>query len=662
MVPSGTASGRRLSIAATALVLLWCVSASAASTASASINCQVDVNNRVVWTQTHASFSISSTQIATWSASYYNVGTTCGFVPQGAFYLSNTSYAGSEIVLTTSAQTSGTITLNPGTYYIAVDNGYMGPGAYSITYNRTATIAASPATHDFGTLLTGASSAAFTFNVVLTGDLPVNVQSVTSSDPAHFPIQNAQVPHSTPTSFQVRFVPGSAPGTFGSTITVTGTNPDTSVPPAIASVHGIAVAPAPDIACVDESGDIGTADYTVGGSAAGYRSYQNVGTANLIVSAVEVINQTEPVFALNGTPSLDPLAPSQTRSVAIRFTPPASGGERVYTGYLRIESNDADEAVKLCSIKGTAHHPTPHLRVQPDDTLSFQIAPLGFTRTRALKIFNDGDASLTATLQDGWTGFATYAASRPQWSRIPVGLSNTVAPGAQPARFSIAYTPTQVGQHITRVIVASNDPTRPTQDILLSGSAVNGPIVKTVLVLDRTRDMSQALSIRDSTSRIRALARIAARYVQLLRSNRDGAGFVTYGSSTQALLPLATLTDTQRNRAVGALASGATTDAARLLPQGSSNPGAAFLLAKKMLQQASGPHDRDSIVWITNDTGLLDSQLQSAAQSLALSGIRVYLVRLGGGTAVPHTIGFGAFDFDSIDALERFFFSVFLGE
>ncbi len=80
-------------------------------------------------------FTTVVAQTITWTATY-----TGGPTEGHSFYLTTNSCAClADIPLTTSGQAGGSFLLTPGTYFISIKLGAMGPGNYSITYGPDST-------------------------------------------------------------------------------------------------------------------------------------------------------------------------------------------------------------------------------------------------------------------------------------------------------------------------------------------------------------------------------------------------------------------------------------------------------------------------------------------------------------------------------------------
>lgn len=589
-----------------------------ATTAQASITCTTDVYGISHPTYHEASFTITTQQEVAWHASYDpgDPADNGSCNPSGFYYLSATSSSGVDIPLTTTKQTSGTKLLNAGTYYIGVRSGWMGPGTYTVTYNRTAALQVTPASMSFGSITAGSQSASQTFTITSIGDLPASITSVLSSDPAHFPVTFAGG-GAAPKTFSTYFFAGSTAGAFSATITITGSNPQATVANVTATVSGTTMPLLPNIICSGSS-VLGTADQVAGASIVGTRSYGNNGTASLVLTQVNVENDGAAVFTADSPPSTSPLPAGQTRAVSVRFTPPASGGEATYSGRLRIFSNDPDEPVKQCAFTATAHHPVPHLSVQPPGTLDFARVPVGKRLARPLTLSNSGDAALQVTLKDAWTGNTSYAPFRQHWGPIPIDVAQTVAPlGAK--TFDITYAPQAAGNHAIAIGLESNDASAAGAQVLSTGMGFTSPPMAVALVDDRAAAGAFGMNPPRFTRRL--AARASSLLVHSLRAGMESFGAVTTRNAN-VLLPFATLTPAAVASSALVLASDAgSTPWNRKLTLAIARAGA-------MLSGASGTKVLvvvgDYHTAIPSGAALALNQVRAA-----VPGLRVYIVSCG---------------------------------
>ncbi|MCR8921462.1 choice-of-anchor D domain-containing protein [Dasania sp. GY-MA-18] len=533
-------------------------------------------------------FTIATNQTIRWTANYNPSMPTEG----NDFYLHQSGQSLNQIALSTSLNSgfnSGEMFLNAGTYIISTTYFGMGVGSYTIEYNRTASISLSPGSHNFGTVLAGNNSANQLFSIVSTGDLPVTITGVTFSDPAHFSIVGAAPSGTAPASFNVRCNAGPAAGVFGSTITVTGSNPSVAVASPTATVNCTVELPVPNISCTGNP-NLGTADWTTSETINISRSYSNTGTAPLVISNVQVVNLSPLApFALNGAPSLAPLN-SGSRSVAMTFTAPNAGGEATYSGQLRIDSNDPDEPVKLCPFTAVAHHPEPRMLLD-DTVLDYHQVELGFAFTKAIIVRNAGDANLNLTVAD----ILPLAADAPQWSNREVGAT-VVAPGGE-AVFRQVFEPLATGNYNMQMRVSGDDPTNPEDIVTLMGEGIPPIPIDAVPVLDRSGSMNDAAGT--AGTKLSAMKRAANLFTDLIAQRSDGLpaadadklGLVEYNENNSQLLALDTLQGmqvTDAHNAIDGLTAG-----------GNTGIGGAIQRAGTML--AGSPSSRKHVMVVMTD-------------------------------------------------------------
>ncbi len=611
---------------------LWPTSIEAANSVTATKTCGAGGT-----TTTLASFTLATPQVIAWSATYNPVPGCNG----DAFYLSTVGPNMADIALTTAGQASGTQFLNAGTYHISINTFLMGQGSYKVTYNQTASIGVTPLNHPFGNLLTGESSPApgFQFTISSTGDLPVTISSVVSSDPAHFVVTSAPIGDQVPPNrtFRVRFQAGSTPGTWAANITVSGTSALGAVTPVTVTVNGTTLPREPDISCSGNP-NLGSADWFTGEVRIFNRSFQNTGTEQLTLTSIQLINDSPgSPFSLSGTPSLAPVAAEGgSRLVAIQFAPPFAGGEAMYSGHLVIHSNDPDEPVMQCFFTATAHHPVPIMRLE-SNVLNYREVELGFAFKKAIVVYNDGDAPLTVTVSDISTGDPMFEPNLMHWSSLEIGGPRTVAVGTTPEIFEEVYEPLALGAHTIRLRVSGNDLTNPSQNVTLTGEGISPIPIDNVLVLDRSFSMNESAGPR---RKIDALQTAADMYLHLLREETgsgtgDKIGFVRYNQDNDVYLTLdfigsAGAPATHLAEAENKVSPAAIADPGRLLPAGNTGIGGAMQTAAGML--LGSPADRKHVmVVLTDGQENVDPRILDVIGPVraADSNLKMYSVGLG---------------------------------
>lgn len=403
---------------------------------------------------------------------------------------------------------------------------------------KTAGVEVSTVNTNFGTLLEGDTSAPKTFTISSTGNQPITITGIDSSDNAHFELTLGGIigqvvpPNRT---FSVTCKAGNVPGYFNATITVRvssgiGDRSD------VITVSCTVQAREPNITCPSTQ-DLGSADWYTGEQKVFRPYFENQGTANLIITSINIANDTTPnVFRLEGDPVISPLAPDQRREVAIRFVPPFDQGEMVYYGHLIIQSDDPDENIKNCPFFATAHHPVPIMELE-EVLLDYKDLELGFSFTKAITVFNRGDANLDVNI-------TKLAPSNSDYDHYVVDDGNqSLPPGLNALTFRQTYRPQDIGgPHTVQLRVSGNDLNNPYQDVTLTGKAIAPIPIDSVLVLDRSGSMARAAGNRQ---KIEALRTAADLFVHALaqRDIGDKIGFVRYNDENDIYLNLDEIND-----------------------------------------------------------------------------------------------------------------------
>lgn len=526
------------------------------------------------------SFAIGTAQTVRWTANYFGSGTE-----GNDFYLSRISSSVCDpldpancIVISTSLSpglNSGEISLTPGNYFIAINRFVMGSGNYSIEYDMVADCTVSPTSHNFGNHDAGSSGASRTFTISLAGDmLDVQIGAISGTDNAHFVVSGGTgtTLRSTgpiSTTFTVDFVPGGTPGSFSSTINIVTTNPSVTVPDKSITVSGTTVALVPDIDCVSSS--TFNLDYLVSPSGTFNKSFRNEGNASLSINSITLGANPSGVFSFNGAPSTADLGDGNTRSVSIRFTPPAM--EQTYTGSIIISSDSPGEETKECFFTARAHHPEPNMVVSavPDGgtTVNYNDVEIGFTFTKGIKVENTGDAPLILTLNL----VNSADPDLPEWSEINEP-NNVNIPAGDEQIFLQRFTPRNAGTYsfqIEALGTGGGGTYNSTQIVTLTGIGISPIPIDNSLVLDRSGSMSESAGSR---TKIDALQKAARLYYDLLRSDPgDGSGdmigMVKYNNTSQNyFIPLQMKTPAIEPTVLDLLSEAAIADAARLQPSG----------------------------------------------------------------------------------------------
>jgi von Willebrand factor type A domain len=565
---------------------------------------------------------ITSTQTVHWEAT--RTGTLDDHLGHSFSLISGGATTTITSGLTSGSSQNGTFTLTPGNYQINIHSSSMGPGAYSVTFNLTASLTASPASHTFTPALVAGSapSSSFSFTVASpsTADVPVTISSVTSDDP-HFevtaPNPSGQVVPPSRT-VHVRFNPLATPGSFTGHVTVSGTSEVGPVNRVI-TVTGTTLPNVPNLACGSGSGSncaASTIRATADGDATPAEtqvftvSFQNngAGTAPLNITSIVLVSDLPGVFALEGAPITTPLAHGAIRDVSIRFTPPP--GEATYCGHLVISSNDPDSPIN-CFFRARGHHPAPHMRLE-STLLDYHQVELGFTSTKVIVVYNDGDLPLNVNVVDNCGTDAACIANQMQWDSRETGMftipgatspagpvSSSFAqclptpahPNPNPRCFRMAYQPNSLSPppHVIQMRVSGNDLLNPSQDVTLRAEAIAPIPIDSVLVLDRSGSMAGLVGPH---RKIEALRTASDMFVHLLRPETgsgtgDTLGLVKYDNEHEVYLPRAPLEATSTpgshlEAAEQRLSEAAIADAAQIAPRGTTGIGGGIETAGTM--------------------------------------------------------------------------------
>ena len=216
--------------------------------------------------------------------------------------------------------------------------------------------------------------------------------------------------------------------------------------------------------------------------------------------------------------------------------------------------------------------------------LDYGEVELGFSFRKGLVVHNDGDADLTVTI-------AAPTGDTGQWSEIAPAGATTIAPGSPPAVFRYTYSPQAVALHTMQMQLTSNSGN---QAINFTGRGRNPIPIDTVLVLDRSGSMADAVGDR---KKIDAMRDAASLYSDLLRDNiassgtGDKIGMVKYNDSNSVYLSFDFTTAARKTDiATNYLSNAALTDSGKLKPQGQTGIGggmqtAAFQLGAPVTQR-----------------------------------------------------------------------------
>ncbi len=239
--------------------------------------------------------------------------------------------------------------------------------------------------------------------------------------------------------------------------------------------------------------------------------------------------------------------------------------------------NTADFEEHIGILQGLCNAtPTPVMRIE-ETVLDYNQVELGFSFTKGLVIHNDGDAALTFSIT---APTVAEDSDVTQWDSVPTATDNTINPGDPPEVFRYIYSPDEIAGHTFQIDVSSNDVN---QTVTLTGEGSSPTPIDTMLVLDRSGSMQDAVGER---RKIDAMRDSASLYADLLRDEvgdtgtGDKLGFVKY-NDTNSIYEVFTEMDTAKRTTINdnKLSSAALSDSGRLNPEDATGIGGAMQTA-----------------------------------------------------------------------------------
>ena len=312
------------------------------------------------------------------------------------------------------------------------------------------TIAVEPAQLDFGTVTLG-QSAERDLTIRNDGTDELAVYSVQSNHAAFSVVGDSTfklAPQASKT-LTVRFVPTSL-GERQASLTVQSS--DSKLPTFVVSVSGIGFG-MPAIVVEPAAIDLGSVP--LGQSAQRALTVRKSGSDDLHVSAVQ---SSDPSFSVVGDTAFQ-LAAGASKELTVQFSPTRVGAQQAT---LTIQSNDTNHPTVNVALSGTALG-VPGIAVEPTE-LDFGTLPLGQSTERTCTVRNDGTADLSVS---------AVRSSDPAFS-LADETAFDLAAGASKT-LSIRFSPTAAGPHRATLTIESNDASRPTVTVALSGTAQGVP-------------------------------------------------------------------------------------------------------------------------------------------------------------------------------------------
>ena len=332
---------------------------------------------------------------------------------------------------------------------------------------------------DCGSVNLGSTSDTFTFTIKNTGTADLTGIAITQTGPESTdytvtdPAATTLAPNET-TTFTAAFAPGSA-GARIAAIHIASNDADENPFDIDLSGAGVAV---PEIVVEQPLGtDLadGTASLDCGSVNLGSTSeifsltIKNTGTADLTGLAITHDGPESTDYTVTG-PAVTTLAPNETTTFTVAFTPGAAGARNAA---IHIASNDADENPFDIALTGTGVGMPEIVVEQPlgtdlaDGTASLDCGSVNLgssSETFTFILKNTGTADLTglAIIQDGPES-TDYTVTGP--------AITTLAP-TETITFTVAFTPGAAGARNAAIHIASNDADENPFDIALTGTGL----------------------------------------------------------------------------------------------------------------------------------------------------------------------------------------------
>ncbi len=261
----------------------------------------------------------------------------------------------------------------------------------------------------------------------------------------------------------------------------------------------------------------------------------NTGTAPLAVTETELQSSTS-AFRIAGGGAPFTVAPDSQHVLEIEFLPDVAGAAN---DSLRISSSDPDEPLLKVALTGTAVvPPRPDIAVQPD-SIAFGDVTIDSVSRRDLYVLNQGTGVLNISgitlLALPQSGFS-FTASTP--ISLAAGDSQAVA---------VLFAPVAVGQQLSALQIASDDPDRPLVSVPLTGTGLEPPQAR-ITVSSDSLDFGDRLvaTVTTMTFEISNTGTAELRISAVTVSGNDGTEF----DATLAQLPLTLQPDSSSSVAV----------------------------------------------------------------------------------------------------------------
>jgi Abnormal spindle-like microcephaly-assoc'd, ASPM-SPD-2-Hydin/Protein of unknown function (DUF1573) len=265
-----------------------------------------------------------------------------------------------------------------------------------------------------------------------------------------------------------------------------------------------------------------------GSTVSGKKASQNVTVTNTSGAAL-TIQQTvfsNPQFSMSGMTLPVTLAPNQSTVFTLWLNATKAG---TASGTMSMEGG-AGTTPTVIALSGTVA-PTPQAKLSLSSTsIQFGTVSVGSKGTSELILGNAGGADLTISLVSlAGTDFGIAGVTTPK--TISAGQSITA---------TATFVPNSTGSMTGGISIVSNDPTTPTTNITLSGTASDAPMAK--LTANPTSTGFGNVVLGSSASQNIILTNTGNTVVHISGVATTGAGFSVSGASTPIVLNAAQAT------------------------------------------------------------------------------------------------------------------------
>ncbi len=387
----------------------------------------------------------------------------------------------------------------------------------NITENNTNVLTNSSS--DFGNVNLDSGLGEKTFTIENVGNTVLNLDNITitgvnASDFTLIPTDVTELNQNESTIITVQFDP-SVVGTRNAVLNV-GSN-DFDEATYVINLTGTAVNPEIDVRYFLTGSNSYFGDTVIGGTNPSQRTYtiSNLGDHTLNLDSITITGTNADEFALQNSSFPSELAPGESTSISVEFTPTDIG---IRAATLVIENNDLDESSYIINLTGNALLPgdinvidtTNNQDVLTGSSIDFETVDLDSQIVeKTFTLQNLGDSSTTQYLTisgltitgDGAADFSVTSSNSNLVAGGFVGL-----PAGQTLDFTVRFDPSAMGSRNATLSFNTDDPDEGTYTINLTGIGTKPEINltdgTTDLAIDSLQDFAQVNVDTGLTSKI----------------------------------------------------------------------------------------------------------------------------------------------------------------